>query len=525
MRIIDFFDQGVSQYPNKPAFVECDVDRHVNSGSDYTYSEACEQSHYIASAIRGRGYSKGTKIGILAPNSNLAFLALLGLFRSEAIWLPINPRNAIDANVELFSRFGGELLFYHSSYEKEAVEMKSQVPSIQEIICLDSDDGEGARLDDWVQDYKNIFSMDDENPDDVTALFPTGGTTGKPKGVMITHKNIETFFANYWSAFNYHDDSKHLVVAPMTHTAGLLGCAHFSRGGTNYMMAKADPQGIVDAIEDSGITHFFVPPTVLYMMLALPDVRERDYSSLRHIFIGAAPTSLVKLKEAIDIFGPVMSEAFGQTEAPASITVKAPWDYINADGSINDKRLQSIGRPAAFNRVAILDDTGNEVPRGDRGEICVKGNLVVPGYYNNPEATAEVREFGWHHTGDIGVMDADGFITIVDRKKDMIITGGFNVFPNEIEQVITEIPEVQDCAVIGIPDEKWGEAVKAVLQLKPGRGVEESSVLAFIKERLGSVKTPKSIDIVDDLPRSPAGKVLKTELRKQYWSGQDRAVN
>ncbi|WP_101760112.1 AMP-binding protein [Oceanicoccus sp. KOV_DT_Chl] len=517
MRVIDFFDKGVDLYPNNLAFVE--------PGSDFTYREAAEQSHFIASTIRGKGYGKGSKIGILAPNCNLAFLALLGLFRSEAIWLPINPRNASDANNELVSNFGGELLFYHSAYKNEAIAMKQSVPAIRELVCLDSGTEEGESLAQWINDFREPFEMDEENPDDIMALFPTGGTTGKPKGVMITHKNVETFFANYWSAFDYKDNSRHLVVAPMTHSAGLLGCAHFARGGSNVMMAKADPKAIVDAIEDYGITHFFIPPTVLYMMLALPDIREGDYSTLKHIFIGAAPTSLEKLKEAIDVFGPVMSEAFGQTEAPASITVKAPWDYMNADGSINEARLQSIGRPAAFNKVAMLDDDGNEVKRGERGEICVKGDLVVPGYYQNPQATAEIRQFGWHHTGDIGVMDEDGFVTIVDRKKDMIISGGFNVFPNEIEQVITRIPEIQDCAVIGVPDEKWGEAIKAIVQLKPGMHISETEIIAFVKEKLGGVQTPKSVDVIDDLPRSPVGKVLKTELRKQYWSGQARAVN
>jgi acyl-CoA synthetase (AMP-forming)/AMP-acid ligase II len=517
MRIIDFFDNGTSLYPDNLAFVE--------PGSDFTYREAAEESHFIASAIRGRGYGKGAKVGILAPNGNIAFLALLGLFRAESVWLPINPRNVLDANIELLSRFGGELLFYHSQYEDEAVAIKQQVLTIREIVCLDSGEGPGELLDSWLQDFRQPFETGEENPDDVMALFPTGGTTGKPKGVMITHKNIETMFVNFWSAFNYHDNSRHLVVAPMTHTAGLLGCAHFARGGTNYMMAKVDPVEIVDAIEEYGISHFFLPPTVLYMMLASPDARDRDYSSLKHILVGAAPTSLKKLKEALEVFGPVMTEAFGQTEAPAAITVKAPWDYMDEDGIVNEDRLQSIGRPAALNKVAILDDHGAEVPRGTRGEICVKGDLVVPGYFEDPEATAEVRKFGWHHTGDVGVMDKDGFITIVDRKKDMIITGGFNVYPNEIEQVLTQLHEVQDCAVIGVPDEKWGEAVKAVLQLLPGTSIAEQDVQAFVKEKLGSVMTPKSIDFVEALPRSPAGKVLKTELRKQYWSGQGRAIN
>jgi len=517
MRIIDFFDQGASQYRDNAAFID--------SASQYSYREAEKESHFIASAIRGRGYSKGSKVGVLAPNCNLAFLALLGLFRSEACWLPINPRNALEANIELLDTFGGELLFYHSNYEAEAVAIKGKVVGIKEIVCLDSCDGDGELLGSWTQDYRTTFQMGEENPEDMVALFPTGGTTGKPKGVMIAHKNLETMFANYWAHFNYHDNSRHLVVAPMTHTAGVLGCAHFARGGTNYMMASVDPEGILKAVQEYCITHFFLPPTVLYMMLAVPGVRDYDYSSLQHIFIGAAPSSLEKIKEAIGVFGPVMSEAFGQTEAPASITAKAPWDYMNSDGSINEARLHSIGRPCVFNQVAILNDQGEEVARGEPGEICVRGNLVTPGYYQNPEATAEVREFGWHHTGDIGVMSKDGYIAIVDRKKDMIISGGFNVFPNEVEQVLTGHLAVQDCAVIGVPDAKWGESVKAVIQLKPGAEVEEQFLIQIAKDKLGGVKAPKSIDFVVDLPRSAAGKVLKTELRKRYWEGQPRAIN
>jgi acyl-CoA synthetase (AMP-forming)/AMP-acid ligase II len=243
------------------------------------------------------------------------------------------------------------------------------------------------------------------------------------------------------------------------------------------------------------------------------------------MLVGAAPTSLEKLKEALNIFGPVMTEAFGQSEAPAAITAKAPWDYMDKDGNINERRLASIGRPCVNNIVSILDEQGNEVQRGESGEICIKGELVTPGYYKNPEATAEVREFGWHHTGDIGIMDQESFITIVDRKKDMIITGGFNVFPNEVEQVLSGHPAVQDCAVIGIPDEKWGEAVKAVVQLKPGSECDEAALIELCKAELGSVKAPKSVDFIDDLPRSPAGKVLKTDLRKAYWDGQARSVN
>lgn len=511
MRVIDFFDQGADLYPNNLAFV--DGDEHIS------YTEAQAFSKRFASAIRGHGYQKGCKVGILAPNSNIAFLALLSVFRSESVWLPINPRNSVPVSVDLFSRFDGELLFYHSALEAQAKEIQTEIPALKEIVCIDQG------LEAWLAGYEADFVMDDEDPEDVFAIFPTGGTTGAPKGVVVLHRNLETMFTNYWTHFQYYDNTKHLVVAPMTHSSGALGCAHFARGGTNYIMSAVDPEGILKAIEAHKITHLFLPPTVLYMMLALPNVRDYDYSSLQHFLVAAAPCSLAKLKEAIGVFGPVMTEAFGQTEAPAAITAKAPWDYLDAEGNIIESRLKTIGRPCALNQVAILDDDGVELARGEAGEICVKGRLVTQGYYKNPEATAEARAHGWHHTGDIGVMSDDGYITIVDRKKDMIITGGFNVYPNEIEQALSQHAAVLDCAVMGIPDEKWGEAVKAVVQLKPGESATEEELIELCKSLLGSVKAPKSVDFEEDLPRSAAGKVLKTEIRKPYWSDQDRAVN
>lgn len=520
MRIIDYFDNGVKYYPDNVAFIDIDA-----GGASMTYAQANPVTHQIAGAMHANGYKQGSHIGILAPNSTIAFLTLLGLFRAEAVWLPINPRNAVATNVDLLTRFDGELLFYHTEFENEAREIVDTVPGIREAVCIDGKGDVGKSLEEWSAGCPQTHQAGPADMDAMFAVFPTGGTTGQSKGVMINNRNIYTMYQNYYSHFNYHDDTCHLVVAPMTHSAGLIGCAHFARGGTNAIMSKVAPDLICDAIDKYAVTHLFLPPTVVYMMLALPDVQERDYSSLQHMLVGAAPTSLEKLKEAVAVFGPVMTEAFGQSEAPAAITAKAPWDYIDKDGNINERRLASIGRPCVNNIVAILDDDGNEMDVGVAGEICIRGELVTPGYYKNPEATAEVRTFGWHHTGDVGVMDDEGFITIVDRKKDMIITGGFNVFPNEVEQVLSAHPAVQDCAVIGVPDEKWGEAVKAIIQLKPGNSCKEAALIELCKQALGSVKAPKSVDFIDDLPRSPAGKVLKTDLRKNYWTDQARAVN
>ena len=520
MRIIDYFDNGVKYYPENVAFIDVD-----EGGASMTYAEAQPVTHRIAAAMHANGYGLGSHVGILAPNSTVAFVTLLGLFRAEGVWLPINPRNAVTTNVDLLTRFDGELLFYHTEFESEAREIMDSVPGIREAVCIDGEGCVGKSLEEWSSDCPETHTAGPADMDATFAIFPTGGTTGKSKGVVMNNRCIYTMFLNYYSHFNYHDDTCHLVVAPMTHSAGLIGCVHFARGGTNAIMSKAAPDLICNAIDEYRVTHLFLPPTVMYMMLALPDVRERDYSSLQHFLVGAAPTSLEKLKEAITVFGPVMTEAFGQSEAPAAITAKAPWDYIDKAGVINERRLASIGRPCINNTVALLDEEGNELANGVAGEICIRGELVTPGYYKNPEATAEVRQHGWHHTGDIGVMDDEGFITIVDRKKDMIISGGFNVFPNEVEQVLNAHPAVQECAVIGVPDEKWGEAVKAVIQLKPGQSCDEAALIEQCKEQLGSVKAPKSVDFIEDLPRSPAGKVLKTDLRKGYWHGQARAVN
>ncbi|MCC7414172.1 MAG: AMP-binding protein [Gammaproteobacteria bacterium] len=520
MRIIDYFDNGVASYPDHVAFIDIDA-----GGTRMRYRQAWAASVDIADGLHGHGYGKGSHIGILAPNGTPAFLALLGLFRAGGVWLPINPRNSTAVNVDLLTRFDGELLFYHSSYEAEAGEILSSVAGIRAAVCLDRAGAAGPALAHWCRDTRGSHRPVAAARDDLVTIFPTGGTTGQSKGVMMTHGNIQAMFANFYAHFRYYDDTCHLVVAPMTHSAGLLGCLHFARGGTNAIMAKADPLAIMRAIPAHRVTHLFLPPTVLYMMLASPAVRDFDYSSLQHFLVGAAPTSLEKLKEAVAVFGPVMSEAFGQAEAPAVIAAKAPWDYLDRDGRVDERRLHSVGRACVHNQVAILDDDGVEVPRGQPGEICVRGDLVTPGYYRNEQETAKVRTFGWHHTGDIGVMADDGYITIVDRKKDMIITGGFNVFPNEIEQVLSAHPAVQDCLVIGVPDEKWGEAVKAVVQLKPDAQADAAELIALAKAKLGGVKAPKSVDFVDDLPRSPAGKALKTELRARYWQGRARAVN
>ncbi len=517
MRIIDYFEQGVRYHSENTAFIDA-------SGA-LTYAEAELEIGRIASAIQANGFTKGTRIGVYSPNSNAAFLALIGLMRAEGVWLPINPRNPTEINVDLANRFSMSVLFYSSRFNEEVEVIADAAKDIRAFVCIDGEGSVGKNLRDFMSDDDPIYEPGPEGVDELAAIFPTGGTTGKSKGVLMNHAALEAFFANYHAHLNFREGSVHLVVAPMTHSAGIMGCLHFPRGGCNVVVDGADPHSIMQDIERFGVTHLFLPPTVLYMMLAHPEVRNYDYSTLQHFIVGAAPTVVEKLQEAISVFGPCMTEAYGQTEAPAAITLKAPWDYIDDEGNVDAARLSSIGRPGIFNEVRILEDDGREAPCGEPGEICVRGRLVTLGYLDDLEATAAAHRDGWLWTGDIGIMAEDGYVHIVDRRKDMIITGGFNVYPNEVEQVISENPAVQECAVIGVPDEKWGEAVKAVVQLKPGARADEDELIGLVKKRLGSVKAPKSVDMIEDLPRSPVGKVLKTALRKPYWEGKDRGVN
>jgi acyl-CoA synthetase (AMP-forming)/AMP-acid ligase II len=290
------------------------------------------------------------------------------------------------------------------------------------------------------------------------------------------------------------------------------------------ILEKVEPDLILRTFQEQKITHIFLPPTLLYMLLDSPNARAYDYSHLQYIIYAGAPMSVDRLKDAMDVFGPVMAQGFGQAEAPFFCTILSPEEHVEAIRSGDEKRLASCGRPTPFTRVAVMDNDGRLLPTGETGEIVVQGDLVMKGYYNNPEATAQVSQFGWHHTGDVGLRDENGFYYIVDRKRDLIISGGFNIAPSEIERVLWSHYAVGDCAVIGVPDEKWGEAVKAVVELRPGQDVSEDELRRFCRERLGGMKTPKTIEFWPQLPRSQIGKVLKRDVRAKFWEGQARKV-
>ncbi|MDN7615450.1 AMP-binding protein [Burkholderia cepacia] len=517
MAIIDFYDRGWRLNPDGIAYIQDD--------RNYTFQEIGELSCRIANGLLAAGFAKEAKAAVWADNDVIGWSCALGMWRAGLAYIPVNGRNAVAENQYVLDAFDCEVLFFHQAFAAAIDALRPSLPKIRLWVCLDADLPWAPSLASWSEHQPATPPAVDYAMDDVVALSATGGTTGAPKGVMNTHRSLQTYFAQFMIAMTY-DDARpvNLAAAPMTHTAGMMSLPCTARGGTVVVLPKPDPALLLGAIVKHRVTEFFLPPTVIYRLLDIPGIEQVDFSSLRYFLYGAAPMSVEKLKRAIDVFGPVMTGGYGQTEAPASISYLTPAEHF-VDGKLaSDTRLASVGRPNPLVRVEIVGECGELLKQGETGEICVRGDLVMKGYYRAPDKTAETIVDGWLHTGDIGHLDRDGYLHITDRKKDMIISGGFNVYPSEIEQVIWAHPAVQDCAVIGVPDDKWGEAVKAVVELNAGQQVSAEELVTLCKEKLGSVKAPKSVDFVAALPRSTAGKVLKKDLREQYWQGQQRRI-
>jgi acyl-CoA synthetase (AMP-forming)/AMP-acid ligase II len=506
VRLIDYLDKGASLGPEAPCL--------TTVGRTLSYGDVQQLSWRIARALDRSGVRPGEKVAILSANDPVAFSCVFGISRAGAVWCPVNPRNEAAENRDLLDFFDCTCLIFQAAFSPLIAKIVPELPKLTTLVCLDGELAGATSFDQWLADLP--ASPWQAGPvDDIGMLVGTGGTTGRPKGVMLTGHNIEAMSALTLMSYPFSPRPRYLALAPLTHAAGVLCFPIMTLGGEVVIMGKPDLAEFLALVEGHRITHTFLPPTLIYMLLDHHGLPAADLSSLQCLWYGAAPMSASRLEEAVEKIGPVMGQLFGQSEAPMMISTMAPADHFHPDGSLARERLSSAGRPTPLTIVAIMDDEGNLLGPGQRGEIVARGPLVMAGYYKNPEASEEATRHGWHHTGDIGYLDDDNYLFIVDRAKDMIITGGFNVYSAEIEQVLLAHPAVQDCAVIGLPDEKWGERVTAVLQLRPGQSVTQDEVRSFVKERLGSVKAPKQVEIWADLPRSKVGKVLKTEVKAQ----------
>jgi fatty-acyl-CoA synthase len=515
VRLVDYLDKGASLGPEAPCL--------TTDGRSSTYAEVRDLSFRISAALARRGVAPGDKVAILSANDPVAFTVVFGISRAGAVWCPINPRNEASENRELLDLFECGTLVFQAGFAPLVERIRHDLPRLTTLVCLDGAVDGALTWEQFLDDPDGLAVepiVDRPAVEDLAMIAGTGGTTGRPKGVMLTGANLETMTALTLMSYPFEGRPVYLALAPLTHAAGVLSFPILALGGQVVVMRTPDVGDFLGLVERHRVTHTFLPPTLVYLALDHPDVRTRDLGSLQCFWYGAAPMSASRLEQALATIGPVMAQLFGQTEAPMMVSTLAPADHFLPDGSVARDRLSSAGRPSPLVTVAIMavsgdpHDDGRLLGPGERGEIVIRGSLVMRGYYRDPEATAAVSAHGWHHTGDIGFLDEDGYLHIVDRAKDMVITGGFNVYSTEVEQAVMQHPAVRDCAVVGLPDDRWGERLTAVVQLRAGQDLDPDALKAFVRQRLGGVKTPKQVEVWDDLPRSKVGKVLKSEIKQ-----------
>ncbi len=515
---VDYLDRGFGLDPEALCMVRADGTLGM------THGELSALTHRVAASLQERELGSGAKVAVFAPNGPLGYAAVIGVLRAGAAWVALNPKSEHGELAQLLALLDCDYLIYSDAFRERAEALLAAAPQIRGSVSFAADEL-GAEFEAWLAAPGARATPLPHDPARPLMYLGSGGTTGAPKGIVISDRQFCTMSLGFSVHMHEPERPVYLMATPMTHAAGTLGFPTLAEGGTIVAHDGVRAAALLDSIERDRVTRLFLPPTAIYALLADPGVGARDYSSLRHFLYAAAPMSTDKLIEAMAVFGPVMAQCFGQSEAPMIASYLSPAEHVEALADPARRgRLASCGRPSMVAAMGIMDDEGELLGDGERGEIVIRGDLVMDAYYENPEASAEVRRpGGWHATGDIGYRDGDGFYYIVDRKRDMIISGGFNVFPSEVERVIWSHAEVLDCAVIGAPDEKWGEAVTAVVELKPGATVGDAELIALCKAELGSVKAPKAVEF-RALPRSSAGKVLKRKLREEYWADRERRV-
>jgi acyl-CoA synthetase (AMP-forming)/AMP-acid ligase II len=514
MHLIDHFDRAAALDPQR-----CCVRYEERSLS---FEEVSRLTWRIASELKRRGIDRGARVAIYASNSIALYVHILGLFRLGAVWVHVNPLNGAPENADILTLVKADAVLFTSQWTAHIETIKPRVPDNIEFLMIDDDFrwlGPEAEL----RECDRIFGPD-RDPGAIASIVCTGGTTGRPKGVPFTNLMWETLIATFHISIPVRDTPVCLAAAPLSHGAGVVALCLLASAATQVILPKFDAEGVLAAIERDCVTHMFLPPTAIYMLLSAPSVRRRDLTSMRCLLYAGAPISEERLREALEVFGPVMTQTYGQAEAPLICTVLCSVEHVEALDHA-PHRLKSCGRPTIFTEVCLLDDDGRVVAPGTEGEICLRGNLAMTGYLQE-ESVANVPRAAnaWHRTGDVGRFDEDGYLYIVDRKKDMIISGGFNVYPSAIERILFMHVAVQDCAVIGVPDAKWGEAVKAIVELKSDHSASADELLDLCRRELGPVRTPKTVEFWTELPRSPVGKVLKSAIRERFWKDAGRRI-
>ena len=523
MNVKYLINRTIKEHPNDVALVYRNIRR--------TFSELNTRVNRFANAILNLGIKKGDRVGMLLRNCSEFIEIDFALSKTGIVRVPLNSRLTGVDHAYMLNDSGSNMLIFGEEFAEIVQAIRPNLKTVKAFIRVSQGLSKKNVLD--ALDYENlIMNSHPDEPlgeiyeEDLHTLFYTSGTTGKPKGAMLTQKSWANVTINLLLDYGpVTKDDVILNTQPLSHGAGFFVLPYFIKGATNVLIPEFKPPVVFETIEREKVTVLKLVPSMLYQLVDAPEKTEYDTSSLHSIIYGGSPIAVPRLIEAIQFFGKKLIQLYGQAEAPMCISTLPKEDHIVGGAEEIVRRLSSAGKPCVNVEVRIVDEEGRDVKADEVGEVVVRGYHLMEGYWNLPEATAEVLKDGWVHTGDLGYFDSGGYIFLVDRKRDVIISGAFNIYPKEIEDVIVTHPKVKEVTVIGVPDEKWGEAVKAVVVPKEGVHVTEQEIIDHCRDHMASFKKPKSVDFIRELPRNPYGKVSKAVLREPYWKGFDRRIH
>ena len=496
-------------------------------GRTTSYRGLDANTNRVANALIAEGVKPGERIAYMGKNSDWYFETIFGASKAGAVMTPVNWRLAGPEIVYILNDAKASVLFVGVEFLEQAAALLPELTSVRKIVSMEGPYGDWPSYEAWRDAQPDTDPNVAVGWENVTLQLYTSGTTGRPKGAMLTNENLLGMRGGQFGApavwNSWTSDDVSLVAMPNFHIGGAgWGIMGVYNGAKGVVAREFSPLAVLDFIENDRITKIFMVPAAMQIVVRHPRAREIDWSCMKYLLYGASPIPLELLKECMEVFGCGFVQMYGMTETCGTIVALPPEDHV-PEGS---PKMRSAGKPLPGVEIAILDEDGNRLGPNQVGEIAIKSVANMKGYWNLPEATAKTIDAGnWLRSGDAGYLDEEGYVYIHDRVKDMIITGGENVYPAEVENAIFGHPDVEEVAVIGVPDDKWGEAVKAVVAPKKGRNPSPADIIAYARERIAGYKAPKSVDFIEALPRNPSGKILRRELRDPYWAGLTRRVN
>ncbi|MBW1790101.1 MAG: long-chain fatty acid--CoA ligase [Deltaproteobacteria bacterium] len=515
-----FLTKTALTFPDRPAIIH--GDRTI------TYRQFNARANRLANALRDLGVRQGDNVALLQYNYPEMLESMFACFKAGFGAVPINFRLHPREFAFIIDHAQAKAVILSHEFNEAIRGVRDLIPGVEHLVSLSEARGEVLDYAGLTASASKDFKDADVHPDDLAWLFYTSGTTGMPKGAMLTHRNLVAMSMNFYADIcpGFGPDDVVLHAAPLSHGSGCYAIPNVAKAACNVILDSKsfDPELVFKTIETHRVTNMFAAPTMVKLLVESAAVDRYDHGSLKALNYGGGPMLVEDLKAAIAKLGPCLVQLFGQGESPMTITYLPQRDHVLDGSPEHMKRLASAGMPRTDVEVKIFGPDETEPPPGEMGEIVTRSDLVMKGYWRNPEATAETIVNGWLHTGDTGYMDESGYLFIMDRSKDMIITGGENVYPREIEEVLIRHPAVGEVAVIGVPDPKWGEAIKAIVAPAHGETAFENELIDFCRDRLAGYKKPKSVDFVDELPKNNYGKILKRELRARYWKEKERKV-